>query len=271
MQQVVAHFHQSPLHVFHSLAHYILKLDMAQRLRQPVHALRVVRIHLGDYFQEQLAVLAELGLHFTQVGTQMTHRAAGLVMLERCLCVGHLLVHSLAGCIDLCGNIGGGLSGKHSKLSDLEGHNGKAAACASRPRCLDLGIQGEQVRLLGDGSNGLDQRCQCAHVSGQPPDPLEIALELVGLRLQLHVDRSDNLLVVLDTNLRVLCEFAGAFDRSCNMLSLLTGFPHQRIYLLDDDDDLALGFGQRIADLFMHHVDVRFAVLDVCLDSLARS
>ena len=52
---------------------------------------------------------------------------------------------------------------------------------------------------------------------------------------------------------------------------MLAGFRIQGIDLLDDHDDLALGFGQRIADLFVHHVDVRFALLDVCLDSFAGS
>jgi hypothetical protein len=50
----------------------------------------------------------------------MTHRAAGLVLFERSMSLGHLLVHSLAGCIDLCGNVGGGLGGEHGKLSDLK-------------------------------------------------------------------------------------------------------------------------------------------------------
>jgi hypothetical protein len=58
----------------------------------------------------------------------MTHRASGRVLFERNTSAGHLLVYSLAGCIDLCGNAGGGMVGEHGEFPHLIGHHGKAAA-----------------------------------------------------------------------------------------------------------------------------------------------
>src|ERR1039457_4346792 len=60
---------------------------------------------------------------------------------------------------------------------------------------------------LSDGGDALDQRRQCARFPGHALDAVEVAFELVVLRLQLHIDRGDDLLVVLDQNVRTLIQF----------------------------------------------------------------
>ena len=124
------------------------------------------------------------------------------------------------------------------------------------PGRLDLGIQGQQVGLLGNRSDDLDQRRQRAHLVGQPLNALEVVPELLDLRLQLHIDGGNDLLIAFDPELGAFRQILAALDGTGDVFSLLAGLGIEDADLLDDLDDLALGFGQRIADLIVHHVDV---------------
>jgi hypothetical protein len=51
-KQVFAHFHKRLLYVLHSLPHDVLELNVAQRLREAIDALLVIRVHFIDDFEQ---------------------------------------------------------------------------------------------------------------------------------------------------------------------------------------------------------------------------
>ena len=72
----------------------------------------------------------------------------------------------------------------------------------------------------------------------------------------MHLDGSDDLLVVLDPQLGAFGQIPAALDGLSDLRPLLVGLSDQQADLLNHLHDFALGFVQRIADLLAHHLDV---------------
>ena len=79
----------------------------------------------------------------------------------------------------------------------------------------------------------------------------------------MHLDCGDDLFVALDAQVGAFVQLLAALDGFRDALSLLAGLCVQRGDLLDHLHDFALRFGERIADLLVHHIDVRLAIPDV--------
>ncbi|HKI35702.1 MAG TPA: hypothetical protein VKA46_27855 [Gemmataceae bacterium] len=69
--------------------------------------------------------------------------------------------------VDLLSDLLGGLGGLLGQLLDLVGDHGEALARLPGPRCLDSGIQSQEVGLLGDAGDDLDDLANLG--AGLPP------------------------------------------------------------------------------------------------------
>ncbi len=87
--------------------------------------------------------------------------------------------------------------------------------------------------------------------------------------LELHIDCGDDLFVVLDALMGAFRQLLAALDGVSDVLALLNGFGVQDADLFDDLHDFAFGFGERIADLMVHDVDVGLRIFQFVAHGLA--
>src|SRR5580693_2363402 len=96
------------------------------------------------------------------------------------------------------------------QLSYLVGDDGKAAPGAACARSFDLGVQGQEIGLLGDGSNNLDERREGANPGRQVLYTREVGTHLFTLAVKLHFDCDDHLLVIFSALMGTLGQVPSA-------------------------------------------------------------